>query len=129
MSLSDNLHVLVVDDHITSRMLTVDALQSFQLKKITVAKDGKDGFNKAVNGNVHLIITDLYMPEFDGMQLLKAVRSFQKTSKVGVIILTGSTDQKVLNQARALGANNVMSKPFTNPQLKSAVEAVVGKLD
>ena len=104
-------------------------MQSFNLKNIVVAKDGKDGFAKAVNGNVHLIITDLYMPEVDGMQLLKAIRSHKNTSRAGVIILTGSTDEKVLNQARALGANNVMSKPFTVPQLKNAVEAVVGRLN
>ncbi len=129
MSLSQNLQILVVDDHITSRMLTVEALQSLNLKNIAIAKNGKDAFAKAVNSNIHLIITDLYMPEVDGMQLLKAVRAHKHTSRCGVIIITGSTDQKILNQARQLGANNVMSKPFTVPQLKSAVEAVVGRLN
>lgn len=129
MSLSQNLQILVVDDHVTSRMVTVEALQSLNLKNIAIAKNGKDAFAKAVNGGIHLVITDLYMPEVDGMQLLKAIRTHQNTSKMGVIIITGSTDQKVLNMARQLGANNVMSKPFTVPQLKSAVEAVVGRLN
>ncbi|MBZ0164890.1 MAG: response regulator [Notoacmeibacter sp.] len=129
MSLSQSLSVLVVDDHITSRMLTVEALQSLNVKNITIAKNGKDGFAKAINANIHLVITDLHMPEVDGLQLLKAIRSHKNTSRMGVIILTGSSDPKMLNMARQLGANNVMSKPFSVPQLKTAVEAVVGRLN
>ena len=129
MSLSQNLQVLVVDDHVTSRMLTIEALQSFAINNIAVAKNGKEAFGIAVNRNVHLIITDLYMPEVDGLQLLKALRSHKNTSRTGVIIITGSTDPAVLNKARQLGANNVITKPFSSPQLKSAIEAVVGKLN
>jgi two-component system chemotaxis response regulator CheY len=129
MPLSDQLQVLVVDDHVTSRMLTVEALQQLNIKNIHIAKNGKEGFTKSVSANVHLVLSDLYMPEVDGLQLLHAIRSYKSTAKLAVIIITGSHDESVLNKARQLGANNVMCKPFNVAQLKRAIEAVVGRLN
>ncbi|WP_210209462.1 response regulator [Notoacmeibacter ruber] len=127
MSIKDMLHVMVVDDNVTSRMLTVEMLQGLGLKNIQLAKDGRDGFTKLNTKPVHIVISDLYMPDVDGMKLLQAVRASAKLSKTGFIMITGRKDAKVVDQARKLGANNVLAKPFTPAVLKSALEAVVGK--
>ena len=111
MPLSDQLQVLVVDDHVTSRMLTVEALQQLNIKNIHIAKNGKEGFTKSVSANVHLVLSDLYMPEVDGLQLLHAIRSYKTTAKLAVIIITGSHDENVWhNVNRMLTLNGEQSR-------------------
>lgn len=128
MSVLSVLRMMVIDDHISSRMVTVEALQAFGIKNISVAKDGREAFQKLVAEPVHLAISDLYMPDVDGFQLLKAVRAHPKINKTGFIILTGRKDSNVVQNAVKLGVNNVISKPFTPDVLKKSIESVVGRL-
>lgn len=127
MSIKDMMHIMVIDDNITSRMLTVEMLQGFGFKNIALAKDGRDAFDKLKTKPVHLVISDLYMPDIDGMKLLQALRAFPKLSKVGFILITGRKDAKVVDQAKGFGVNNVLAKPFSPETLKSAIEGVVGR--
>ena len=129
MALKDLLHVMVVDDHISSRMVTVEGLQALGISQIQVAKGGREAFQKLVQNPVHLIVSDLYMPDIDGFKLIQAVRTHPQIGKTAVIILTGKKDQNVVNTASRLGLNNVLSKPFTASGLKMAVESVVGSLN
>lgn len=128
MSKKDMLRILVVDDHVSSRMITVDTLTSLGIRQVLVAKDGQDAFNKAVQTPVHIVISDLHMPNVDGFQLIQAIRSHPNISKTGVIIVTGKKDLNVVKQASTLGVNNVLAKPFAPEILQKAVESVVGKL-
>ena len=128
MAIKDILRVMVVDDHISSRMVTVEGVGKLGIKQVAVAKDGREGFTKLVQSPVHLIITDLYMPEIDGFQFIHAVRKHPKVHKTAAIILTGKKDANVVAKAGQLGVNNVLSKPFTLEHLKAAIESVVGRL-
>lgn len=129
MSVLDVLKVMVIDDHISSRMVTVEALQQMGIKHISVAKDGREAFKKLTAEPVHLAISDLYMPDIDGFQLLRAIRAHPKLAKTGFIILTGRKDNNVVQNAVKLGVNNVIAKPFTPDVLKKSIESVVGKLN
>jgi len=129
MSVLNVLRVMVVDDHISSRMVTVEALQQMGIKHISVAKDGREAFQKLTAEPVHLAISDLYMPDIDGFQLLRAIRAHPKLAKTGFIILTGRKDNNVVQNAVKLGVNNVIAKPFTPDVLKKSIESVVGKLN
>lgn len=129
MSVLNVLRVMVVDDHISSRMVTVEALQQMGIKHISVAKDGREAFQKLTAEPVHLAISDLYMPDIDGFQLLRAIRAHPKLAKTGFIILTGRKDNTVVQNAVKLGVNNVIAKPFTPDVLKKSIELVVGKLN
>lgn len=129
MSVLDVLRIMVVDDHISSRMVTVEALQQMGVKHISVAKDGREAFQKLSAEPVHLAISDLYMPDIDGFQLLRAIRAHPKLAKTGFIILTGRKDGAVVQNAVKLGVNNVIAKPFTPDVLKKSIESVVGRLN
>ncbi|MCB1425186.1 MAG: response regulator [Zhengella sp.] len=128
MSLKDIVHIMVVDDHITSRMMTVESLQEMGVKNIQIAKDGREAFTKLSTQPVHLVISDVFMPDVDGLSLLKAVRGHPKLSKMGFILLTGKRDYEVITKAQALGANNVLAKPIDKPGLRRAIEGVIGRL-
>lgn len=128
MSLAERLQVMVVDDTSVSRMLVIEALNQIGIRQISFAKDGKSALDSLMVKPVHLVISDMNMPGLDGLELLKGLRSFAPTSKIGFILLTGSADKTLIDRGRAHRMNNYVTKPFTPDRLKSAIEAVVGRL-
>jgi two-component system chemotaxis response regulator CheY len=120
--------VLIVDDTTTSRMLVRDGLQEIGIKNISFASDGEQGLKHVMSTPTHLIISDFNMPKLDGLGLLQAIRKNAPTQKTPFIMLTGKGDKDLLQKAIQSGLNNYLTKPFTVPALKTALEAVVGKL-
>jgi two-component system chemotaxis response regulator CheY len=128
MSLADQLKVLIVDDTTTSRMLVRDGLQELGIKNIAFASDGEQGLKHVMTTPTHLVISDFNMPKLDGLGLLQAMRKHAPTQKTPFIMLTGKGDKDLLQKAIQSGLNNYLTKPFTVPALKTALEAVVGRL-
>ena len=128
MSILTKLEVMVVDDTSVSRMLITESLAEIGVKNISMAKDGKQALAALMAKPVHLVISDMNMPGLDGLGLLKALREFKPTSKIGFILLTGSADKSLIERGRQFGLNNFIAKPFSTKAVKTAIEAVVGKL-
>ncbi|WAP67402.1 response regulator [Jiella pelagia] len=128
MSIANHLKVLIVDDHRTSRMLIRDALEQLGIKQIVFACDGEEALKAMMQTPCHIIISDFNMPKLDGIQLLKAIRSYNPTKKTPFIILTSKGDRDLVMKAAQLGVNNFLAKPITVPVLKKTIEAVVGRL-
>ena len=128
MAAAKQLEVLIVDDTSVSRMLLTESLQEIGITNITLAKDGVEAFDQLKKKPVHLIISDQYMPNLDGLGLLKAVRTNAPTAKLGFILVTGSPEKSLVDRGRAMGLNNFIAKPFTTKAIRAAIEAVVGRL-
>ncbi|MBY6240573.1 response regulator [Methylosinus sp. Sm6] len=128
MSIAAQLRVLIVDDTSTSRMLIRDGLEELGVRNIFFAGDGEQALQFMMSTPAHLVISDFNMPKLDGLGLLKAIRGYNPTKKVPFIMLTGRGDKEVLENAIKLGVNNFLTKPFTVPALKKALEAIIGKL-
>ena len=60
--------------------------------------------------------------------LLHYLRSSPQTQKTGFLLITGKADPAIINKGKQLGMNNYLAKPFQNEQLKTAIEAIVGRL-
>ena len=128
MSLAAKLEVMVVDDTSVSRMLITEALNQIGISKLSLAKDGKQALAALMSKPVHLVISDQNMPELDGLGLLKALREYKPTNRIGFILISGSPDKTLIDRGRMLGLNNFIAKPFNTKTVKNAIEAVVGKL-
>ena len=128
MSLRDSLSAMVVDDMATSRGLVTMALEEIGVKKVDFRSCAKEALQSLVARPVHLVISDYNMPGMDGLQLLDALRQNRSTSRIGFILISGRLDDTILNTGRKLGMNNFLKKPFSTPQLKMCIEAVVGRL-
>ena len=128
MSLRENLKILVVDDMSTSRGLLLQALDTLGIRNVSYATDGKDAMQKARTNPPHLVLSDLYMPEMNGLQLLQHLRHDPTTKRIGFILITGRSDEKVIKTGKSLGMNNFLPKPFTVADMKATIEAVVGRL-
>lgn len=128
MALRDMLKVLVVDDMSTSRGILLQALDGLGIRNVEYADNGKTAMQRSKELLPHLVISDLYMPELNGLQLLQHIRHNPSTAKTGFILVTGRSDQSVIQTGKKLGMNNFLEKPFTPADMKAAIEAVVGRL-
>lgn len=128
MSLREQLKVIVVDDMSTSRGLITQALDSIGIRAVTTAPDGKAALQSLLRSPVHLVISDYNMPEMDGLHLLYYLRKTPQTAKVGFLLVTGRAEPTIIEKGRQLGMNNYLKKPFQTVDLKSAIEAIVGRL-
>ncbi|ANQ53685.1 MULTISPECIES: response regulator [Thermosipho] len=116
--------ILVVDDSEVLRKIT-----SFNLKKagyeVYEAFDGVDGLEKMKDIKPDLIILDIMMPRLDGFGVLKEKKNIEEIKNIPVIILTakgGAEDEKV---AKSLGAQIVMTKPFSPSKLIEEVKRLI----
>lgn len=128
MSIKQHLKVMIVDDHRTSRMVIMDALSQLGISQVSYAGDGEEALKLMMTNPCHMIISDFNMPKLDGLQLLKAIRSYAPTCRTPFIILSGRGDRELVQKAAALGVNNYLVKPITVPVLRQSIEAVVGRL-
>lgn len=128
MSLRDQLRVMVVDDMSTSRGLIMQALDAIGIRNVASAADGKSAIQALAKSPVHLVISDYNMPEMDGLHLLHYLRSSPPTQKTGFLLITGKADPAIINKGKQLGMNNFLAKPFQPAELKTSIEAIVGRL-
>ena len=128
MSLKESLRIMVVDDMATSRGLITQALDEIGIRNYVTENDGGRAFARLAATPVHLILSDFNMPGMDGLGLLKAVRENTATRKTGFILVTGRPTPDMVSQAKQLGLNNMIKKPFTAASMRQCIESVVGKL-
>ena len=128
MSLRDKIRIMVVDDMSTSRGLITQALDAIGIRNVATAADGKSALQSLAVAPVHLVISDYNMPEMDGLHLLHYLRASPQTKNVGFLLITGRADPGIIEKGKQLGMNNYLKKPFETAELKSAIEAIVGRL-
>jgi len=93
---------------------------------VTTATDGEEGLYACEQATFDLILTDIFMPFRDGLDIIREVSSLYPNSKT--IAMTGhhsAGQTDYLKAAEAFGAQQSLQKPFTIQQLKSAVEAAL----
>jgi len=116
--------IMVIDDDADLRSLLQYVLSSAGHEVLT-AGDGLEALNLQRTNPVQLIITDMFMPEHEGIEtILEFRRDFPD---VGIIAMSGASEQafEMLSVARRMGAAQVLEKPFSTPELLSAIEGVL----
>lgn len=115
--------IMTVDDSASVRQMV-----SFTLKKagyeVIEAQDGKDALSK-LKGTVHMVITDLNMPNMDGITLIKNVRSLAAYKFIPIIMLTTESQASKKQEGKSAGATGWIVKPFKPEQLIDVVKKVL----
>lgn len=117
--------ILIVDDSSSLRMVVKIALTRAGYDVIE-ASDGRDGLaqlDKA--GKVHLIVSDVNMPNMDGITFVSHVKQHARHKFTPVIMLTTEGQDAKKQEGRAAGAKAWMVKPFNPPQLLDAVSKLI----
>jgi two-component system chemotaxis response regulator CheY len=117
--------ILTVDDSGSLRQMVSFSLAAAGYQVIQ-AVDGQDGFNKAQQQVVDLVLTDQNMPVMDGLTLIKKLRSMSTYQKVPILMLTTESSEEMKMQGKAAGANGWLVKPFDPERLINVVQKVIG---
>jgi two-component system chemotaxis response regulator CheY len=116
--------ILIVDDSETLRAILIFVLEQAGYK-VLVGIDGIDA-QKHLNGQtIDLIITDLHMPNLDGIGFIKVVRSHAFYANTPILFLTTDSLQNKKDKAKEAGATGWIIKPFDEEKLISAVSRVI----
>lgn len=117
--------ILAVDDSISMREMVSFTLSEAGFDVVT-AVDGLDGVKKLDGTAFDMVITDLNMPNLDGIEFIKKLRQISAYKFIPVIMLTTESETSKKMAGRAAGANGWIVKPFKPEQLLSVVNKVIG---
>lgn len=116
--------VMVVDDEENIREVLSNYLQSMNYE-VEAAEDGQEALSKYKKGNFDLIISDLLMPNIDGLELLKRIREVD--NEVIFLMITGYPSIETAVEAIKKGAYDYITKPFHMEDVKLRIERALEK--
>jgi two-component system alkaline phosphatase synthesis response regulator PhoP/two-component system response regulator VicR len=108
--------ILIVDDEEVIRKFLRIHLTKLGYE-VTEAEDGEKAIEKIGGGKFDLIICDVMMPNKNGWEVIKEVKSNPELNEIPIILLTAKNDDVDMFKGYELGANYYMTKPFTKDQL------------
>ncbi len=116
--------ILTVDDSASVRQMVKFTLSDAGYT-VVEASDGQDALRK-LTGPVNLVITDLNMPNLDGIGLIRRLRANPAHKGVPIIMLTTESQESRKLEGKAAGATGWIVKPFTMQQILAVVKRMVG---
>ena len=116
--------ILIVDDSTSMRGMIRSALRAGSFEVIEAA-NGPEALTMLDRQEVDLIITDMNMPDMDGISLVKAIRHRPATKVTPVLVLTTESGVELKQAGRAAGATGWIVKPFSPQQLVQVVDKVL----
>ena len=123
-SISKKQYILIVEDNDELRDYICTSLSEFY--SVNEAGNGKEGLEKALS-IPDLIISDLMMPEMDGMEMLHELKSDPKTSHIPLIMLTAKADRESKLEGLNTGADQYLNKPFDMEELRVRVNSLLAQ--
>lgn len=116
--------ILIVDDEVTFRS-SVAAVLTRHGHTVLEAEDGRSGLKLLQSQPVDLVITDVMMPDQDGLEVIMAIRD--GNIPVPVIAMTGHPEKAdlYLKMATTFGARRTLVKPFTMEEILAAIEEII----
>ena len=120
------MKVLVVDDSSTMRLILKNILREVDYTDVVQARDGNEALEVlGREAGIGLILADWHMPNMDGLSLLEAVQSNNKTKDIPFIMVTTQAERKSVETAITKGASSYVVKPFTPEVLKEKIDEVL----
>ncbi len=115
--------ILTVDDSLSIRQTVRLALSSAGYS-VVEASGGAVALEECAKTNFDVVITDLNMPEMDGIELIRRMRALPRYKFVPILMLTPDSQQEKKLQGKAAGATGWIVKPFTPTQLVATIQKV-----
>lgn len=116
--------IMIVDDSASMRQVIGIALRDAGYDLIE-AVDGKDALKKLDGVKIHLIVSDINMPNMDGITFVKEVKQLPKYKFTPIIMLTTEVNQAKKDAAKEAGAKAWVTKPFQTKTLLEAVSKLI----
>jgi two-component system, OmpR family, response regulator len=118
-------HILIADDDAHIREVISFALQKAGMQ-VTLAEDGRQALQQFSVGTVDLIVLDINMPEFDGLEVCRELR---KTSDVPILFLSSRDDEIDRILGLEIGGDDYVTKPFSPRELVARINAILKRIN
>jgi len=121
-------NILVVDDSRSIRAVIkkIVFLSGFNIEECYEAKNGREALEVLSHHWVDIIISDINMPEMDGMEFLNALKKDELFKQIPVIFVTAEGSEERIEQAMRAGVGGFLRKPFLPEELRSVLTEVIG---
>lgn len=119
-------HILLIEDNLEIRENTTEILELANYV-VTPAANGKEGIEKALESKPDLIICDIMMPVLDGYGVLHLIHKNPVLSNIPFIFLTAKSERNDFRKGMEMGADDYISKPFTDIELLNAIDSRIKK--
>ena len=124
--------ILLVEDNPDDELLAIRALKKNNISnEVVVARDGVEALDYLFGTGAHtgrdmsempqIILLDLKLPKIDGFEVLRRLRSDERTKLLPVVVLTSSREEQDLTESYSLGANSYIRKPVNFAQFTEAI--------
>lgn len=117
--------IMTVDDSVSVRQMVSFTLKNAGYETVE-ACDGSDALTKLNGSSVHMIVTDLNMPNMDGINLIREVRTKPEYKFIPIIMLTTESQENKKMEGKSAGATGWIVKPFKPEKLLAVIKKVLG---
>ena len=114
--------ILIIDDEADFLYFVKANLELARDYKVVGAKSGKAGLDAAASQKPDIILLDIILPDIDGFGVLDNLKKNEKTALIPVVMLTAIKDKISVSKAKAGGAAEYISKPFTVQELLNVID-------
>lgn len=114
-----SMNILIVDDSMLIRQVVKKVIRQVGLdvRNYAEASNGKEALEHLQNQEIDLVLSDINMPEMDGIDMLMHLRQMEKYQDLPVIMVSTEGSEERMNEAMELGASGYVLKPFTPERL------------
>ncbi len=116
--------IMVVDDSPSVRQMMSFTLENAGYA-VVEAEDGEDALKKLVGSTVNMIVTDLNMPNINGFELIRSIRSKSDHKYIPIVVLTTEYHESKKKKSKEAGATGWITKPFKPDQLLDVIKRVI----
>ena len=119
--------VLIVDDSNTMRKIVSRALRQAGIDFSTIleAADGQEALDVLRGNSVDVVLSDINMPNMNGLEFLKAKAEDDAIKNVPVVMISTETGADIINEAKSYGAKGAIKKPFTPDLINETLGALL----
>ncbi|WP_455382457.1 response regulator [Salinispira pacifica] len=117
--------ILIADDSAAIRQ-SVSFILEQEGYTVVQAADGAEALSKVKQDSFNMIVTDVNMPEMDGIELVRQVRTVESYKFVPIVVLTTESQASKMDEGKAAGATGWIVKPFDSDKLLAVVKKLLG---
>lgn len=122
------MRFLIIDDSITMRRIIANILARLGHPEVVHAANGREALDRLATEPVDVVITDWYMPEMNGLDFVKILRTTPATSHIPIVIVTANAASDDIQHALELGVKGYILKPFTVDTMKEKIDALMAQI-
>ena len=118
--------ILITEDSPTMRSLLISTIEAMEGYEMVEAGSGFEALRLLPREKVDLIITDINMPDINGLELISYVRNNPHYQNIPLFIISTESSEKDKEKGLALGANEYLTKPFNPVKLQELIRNYIG---